>query len=89
MKRVVAIQKKAVKTISKSWFRSHTEPRMKSLNILNINDLYKQQPATFIHDSVHGALPGGLEGVFSLRRGNLDYTLRSTTIDELTVESKS
>jgi hypothetical protein len=88
MKRVVAIQKKAVRTISKSWFRSHTEPRMKSLRILNIHDLYKQQTATFIHDSVRGTLPGGLEGVFALRKQNLDYALRSTTIDELTVESK-
>ena len=89
MKRVVAIHKKAVRTITKSWFRSHTEPRMKSLNILNINDLYKQQTATFIYDSVHEGLPEGLGDIFTLRRENVDYSLRSTTIDELTVETKS
>ena len=89
MKRVVAIQKKAVRTISKSWFRSHTEPRMKALNILNLNDLYKQQTTIFIHDSVHGGLPKGLGDVFTLRRENLDYALRSTTVDDLTVETKS
>ena len=89
MKRVTSIQKKAVRTISKSWFRSHTEPRMKFLNILNLNDLYKQQTATFTHDSVYGGLPKGLEDVFMLRKGNLDYVLRSTTTDDLTVEIKS
>ena len=61
---------------------------MEFLNFFNVNDLYKQQTATFIHDSVRGTLPGGLEGVFALRKENLDYALRFTTIDELTVESK-
>ena len=34
------LQKRAIRTITNNWYRTHTTPIFKSLNILKINDLY-------------------------------------------------
>ena len=39
-KRLLGIQKKAIRNLTKSHYLSHTEPRMKSLGILKFNDQY-------------------------------------------------
>merc|ERR1712015_534619 len=42
-KRIIAIQKRVIKNITRSYFSSHTEPRMKSIGILKFEDLYRHQ----------------------------------------------
>ena len=49
-KRIVAIQKRATRIISKAHYTSHTEPRMKKLGMLKLEELYEQQCATLLHD---------------------------------------
>ena len=49
-KRIINIQKRAIRTVSKSYFTSHTEPRMKELGLMKFEDLYKQQCTTLIHN---------------------------------------
>ena len=38
--RILLLQKRAMRTITNSWYRAHTTPIFKSLNILKVNDLY-------------------------------------------------
>ena len=56
-KRIINIQKRAIRTICKSYFSSHTEPRMKALCLLKLEDLYKQQCATLVHDIINKRAP--------------------------------
>ena len=39
-KRIITIQKRAIRTICKSKYASHTEPRMKQTTLLKFEDLY-------------------------------------------------
>ena len=39
-KRIINIQKRAIRTITKSYHTAHTEPRMKQLGLLKFDDLY-------------------------------------------------
>ena len=56
-KRIVNIQKRAIRTITKSYITDHTEPRMKKLGLLKFDDLYKTECMFLIHDCVHGNAP--------------------------------
>ena len=56
-KRINIIQKRAIRTVSKSYFTSHTEPRMKDLGLLRFEDLYKLQCTTLIHDISQNRAP--------------------------------
>ena len=56
-KRIVAIQKRAIRTITKSFFSAHTEPRMKKLGLLKFSDLYEQQCLTLAHDCYYHRAP--------------------------------
>ena len=56
-KRIISIHKRTIRTISKSFFSSHTEPRMKKLGLLKFEDLYKQQCLSLVHDCVNEKAP--------------------------------
>ena len=49
-KRIINIQKRAIRTVSKSYVIAHTEPRMKKLGLLKLDELYTHQCATLVHD---------------------------------------
>ena len=89
IKRIRQIQKRVVRTLSKSWYRSHTEPRMKNLEILNFDDLYKQQCSLLILDIMFGEAPGGLKNIFRLRRQEAGYNLRDNIIGVKELEIKN
>ena len=42
-KRIVTIQKRAVRTVCKAHANSHTEPRMKKIGMLKLDNLYTHQ----------------------------------------------
>ena len=76
-KRIINIQKRAVRTLSKSYFSSHTEPRMKQMGILKLDDLYRQQTLTCVHDCLHQNAPVEIKNLIT-REGNQNGpTLRS------------
>ena len=56
-KRIIAIQKRAVRTITKSYYSSHTQPRMKKMGLLNFDDLYKEQCLMLTHDCLYNKAP--------------------------------
>ncbi len=57
IEKVYKIQKRALRTIHKTTFRSHTEPLFKSSNILKVSDIYKLQTSLFMYDFNNNLLP--------------------------------
>ena len=78
LKRIITIQKKAVRSICKSHWLSHTEPRMRKLNILKIADQYHLQCMSLTHDMLTGANPD-IYDLTSTQNGQREMSLRSTT----------
>ena len=79
LKRIKTIQKKAIRATTNSHWLSHTEPRMKSLNILKLEDQHHLQCLTTTFNMLKGHSPD----IFNLaddRNRNPDLRpLRSTT----------
>ena len=78
-KRVTIIQKKAIRSVTKSHWLSHCEPRLKSLEVLAFDDQYKYQCAGMVFNMLHGAGPD----IYSLAEGqsrNCSQSTRSTTL---------
>ena len=48
--RLIKLQKRAIRIIRDSKHNSHTEPLLKSFNILKLNDIFTIQCLTFFHD---------------------------------------
>ena len=80
-KRIITIQKRAIRTVSKSYFNSHTEPRLKSLGLLRLDELYKHQSATLIHDIINGRAPEPIKNLVTLNRESTHINLRSHDSD--------
>ena len=73
-KRIINIQKRAIRTITKSYFSAHTEPRMKELGLLKFNDLYEQQCLMLTHDCFFQRAPKIITNLIS--RQSSEYNLR-------------
>ena len=57
LKRMKGLQKKSVRAICKSHWLSHTEPRMKNLKILKLEDQHKFQCMSLTYDMLKGYCP--------------------------------
>ena len=84
-KRVISIQKRSIRTVCKAYFNSHTEPRMKKLGILKLDDLYKQQCITNMHDCVHENAPSPIKNLVQLECNVSRFNLRSNSQNPLNV----
>ena len=84
-KRIINIQKRAIRTISKSCITSHTEPRMKQMGIPRLNELYSQQCAMLVHDMIKNRAPSALNNFVSLETESNARNLRSHSADPLLV----
>ena len=65
---VTRLQKRATRAITCSKFDSHTEPLLKLLKLLKINDIYVLNNLTFYYKYIHKMLPpffGTFEITFS------------------------
>ena len=78
LKRIITIQKKAVRSISKSHWLSHTEPRMRKYNILNITDQHHLQCMSLTYDMLKGSNPD-IYDLLNSQIGQRHISLRSTT----------
>jgi hypothetical protein len=85
-KRINIIQKRIIRTISKSHIKSHTEPKMKSLGILKIDDLYKQKCATLIHDALHENCPKTIMNFINLTAEKDEHALRNKEKDPMCLQ---
>ena len=77
-KRIINIQKRAIRTITKSYYTAHTEPRMKTLGLLKFNDLYSLQCTLLTHDCFYGNAPKNIQNLVKKAR-NPDLNLRNQT----------
>ena len=77
-KRIINIQKRAIRTITKSYHTAHTEPRMKELGLLKFEDLYNIQTSTLIHDCYYGLAPLNVENCITSAH-NSNHSLRNQT----------
>ena len=84
-KRIVSIQKRAIRTVSKSYMTSHTEPRMKQMGILKLDELYSQQCSTLVHDIIKKRAPSALSKLAILESESNVRNLRSHSADPLLV----
>ena len=87
-KRIINIQKRAIRTICKSYVNSHTEPRMKALCLLKLEDLYKQQCATLVHDIINKRAPVTIASLISLNCDMQSQRLRSQNSNPLLVREQ-
>ena len=55
--RIYKLQKKAIRTISKSKYNAHTEPIFKKLKFLKLNHIFKLQQLKFYYKLIKGDLP--------------------------------
>ena len=81
-KRIINIQKRAIRTITSSYHTAHTEPRMKKLKLLKLNDLYNIQSSTLIHDCCYGSAPHNIKNLFTPAHIS-NHGLRSQTSKSL------
>ena len=80
-KRIVGIQKRAIRTVSKSYITSHTEPRMKNLGLLKLDDLYTQQCTALIYDIKNHFAPPALGDLLPNETAQSHHHLRSHVSD--------
>ena len=76
-KRIINIQKRTIRTLSKSYYSSHTEPRMKQMGILKLDDLYKQQNLSCVYDCLHKNAPVEIMNLVTREGNENGPTLRS------------
>ena len=82
-KRIIAIQKRVIRIVSKSFYSSHTEPRMKELGMLKFEHLYEQQCLTLIHDIINKNSPTYTSKLISVGKNVSSYSLRAHEQDPL------
>ena len=68
-----------------AYFTSHTEPRMKKLGILKLEDLYRQQCIVNMHDCVHGNAPRPISNLVQLESSASRFNRRSNSLNPLNV----
>ena len=68
--RIISIQKRAIRTITKSYYSSHTEPRMKKIGLLKFDDLYRQQCLLLTHDCVYRKAPSPIQQLVSKKQNS-------------------
>ena len=85
-KRIITIQKRAIRTITKSYITAHTEPRMKKIGILKFDDLYVQQCLILTHDCVYNKAPHAIKQLINREHKSEGATLRNHTNNPLNLK---
>lgn len=71
------LQKRAIRTINKAHYRSHTEPLFKRSEILKLTDMYHLQIAAFAYDFHHHKLPTSFHSILKYKHISNTRTTRS------------
>ena len=57
LRRLVTLQKKAIRVVSLSDYLSHTDPIFNELKLLTLEDMFTLQKFKFLHKLAHNTLP--------------------------------
>ena len=67
IERVIVLQKRAVRVISKSEYRAHTLPLFSKYKLLKFNDIVQFKTLLFMHKAKEGSLPDNIQLFFKLK----------------------
>ena len=84
--RIVTIQKRAIRTVTKAFHLAHTEPRMKKMGLLNFDDLYRQQCILLCHDCIMKRAPQQITNLLVLEQTTNLYSTRSQVTNPLNLK---
>ena len=77
LKRLVCLQKRAIRVITKSSYRASSSPLFAKLGIIKLVDVYKLQVSIFMYKAKHGMLPDCCSVLVPLVNDNLRYNFRN------------
>ena len=80
IKRLSILQKKAIRIITCSKYNSHTEPILKSLYILKIDDIFTRQCLSFYHKVINNSVPMFCKTLFSQHIVQHGYNIRRNNL---------
>ena len=80
LRRLITLQKRVVRIMSRTAFDAHTEPLFKNLRILNLKDIYKLQIGKFMYQCKSGLLPDSFNDMFLVTRQVHSYGTRSSEL---------
>ena len=63
-KRTIILQKRAIRTINKASYNSHTEPLFKQSNIMKVNDQYDYEVDLFMQGYITNNLPTSFQNTY-------------------------
>ena len=81
------VQKRAIRIISFSEPKSHSEPLFKSLNLLKLNDVIESHILSFVYQWSHGLLPPCFSKYFNFTSSVHSYATRQSCNRNLYVAS--
>ena len=81
MKRLEILQKKCIRNIANSGFRSHTNPNFLKLNLLKIKDIYELESMNFMYKYANDLHPNSLSGMFQpLSNNNRTFSFKTSIV---------
>ena len=78
LRRLITLQKRVVRIMSRSAFDAHTDPLFKNLKLLNLESIYKLQIGKFMYQYRSGLLPYSFNNMFLVTRQVHSYGTRSS-----------
>ena len=87
--KLIKLQKWAIRTISNSHYRSHTQPLFAKHNILKVNDMYSLELGVFMYKYSTNDLPGIFNDYFTKRSDIHGYQTRHVNDLNLTKKQKN
>ena len=75
--RIIKLQKRAIRVITRSKFNAHTDPFFKTLNLLKYNDILEINALRIYFKFVNGTLPSYISDMFTQTDRTVPYILRS------------
>ena len=82
---MIAIQTHSIRTVSKAYLTSRTNPRINKFGIYRLEDLCKQQCFVNVHDCVHENAPCPICNLVQLKHNISRFNLRSNSQNPLKV----
>ena len=77
LKRIIKLQKKAIRIISHAQYNAHTDPIFKKLNILKLENLIDLEMMKLSYRYVHKTLPMPVSNLFKANSYNHGYQTRA------------
>ena len=81
--KISRLQKAAIRIMTFSEFRAHSEPLFKKLEILKFTDSIRVNNCLFVYDYFHKNLPGSFSDTFQRTNELYQYSTRQATIGSL------